>query len=500
MKKSLRKRISLLIIFSVVAGLPCGAGMSVVSVRAAVTKPAKYWHLKSIGQPEVKERIGKSGRVPGEGVVVAVIDTGVDITHPALINHLWVNEAEKNGKKGVDDDGNGYVDDINGVNIYNSSAPVDDSHGHGTQISGIIAMDDTETGEITGVAPGARIMCIKLASGKDFTIDAAIEGIKYAVDNGADIINMSFATKGDNPGLSRLRPALVTASKRCMLVSSAGNENDNTKDSPSYPAAYDFVTGVMSYGEDEKISDFSNWDIDPGIGAEYEIAAPGEYIYSATKDGKYNRFDGTSHATAVVSGAMAVILSELRSAGKEIEPVAFKKWFAESVSHTTVPDSLHQLNAYRKLYLPDILDAVEKLDPSEYVVPETTSEPEVSPTPTETPVKLKKGTVEKAGKGSSRASYRIKSSKAKTVIYYRSLVSKTAKTATIPAKVRLSDGVVYTVVSAQKGCFSKRKNIRKLVVKSKKITVKMINKAVKGSRIRKVCYFVCCNNRKNMVS
>ena len=488
MKKNLRKRISLLLILSLVAGLPCGASMSVVSVRAAEAKPAKYWHLKSIGQPEAKERIEKTGHVPGAGSVVAVIDTGVDITHPALINHLWVNEAEKNGKKGIDDDKNGYVDDINGVNIYNSNAPVDDSHGHGTQISGIIAMDDTETAEITGVAPGARIMCIKLASGKEFTIDAAIEGIMYAVDNGADIINMSFATKGDNSGLSRLRPALVVASKKCMLVSSAGNENDNTADSPSYPAAYDFVMGVMSYGEDEKVSDFSNWDIDPGRGAEYEIAAPGEYIYSATKDGRYDRFDGTSHATAVVSGAMAVILSELRSSGKEIEPAMFKKWFTESIAHTTVPDNLHRNYAYRKLYLPDILDAAEKLDPKEYAAPEPTVGPEASPTPTKTPAPLKKGTVEKAGKGASRASYKIKSSKAKTVIYYRSLVSGSASAATIPAKVRMSDGVVYTVVSVQKKCFSNRKNVRKVVVKSKKITKKQMKKAIISSRVKKITY------------
>ena len=482
MKNSVRKRISIILIMSLMAGVISDISFFTTDVKAAGTSPGKGWHLQSIGQPEAKSRIAETGHKPGEGMVVAVLDTGVDASHTALKDHLWVNEPEKNGKKGVDDDKNGYVDDIYGVNIYNSKVPVDDSHGHGTQVSGIIAMD---ADEITGVAPGAKIMPIKLGAGKDYSIDAAIEGIEYAVNNGADIINMSFATSQDVP---RFKSVLEKASKRCVLVSSAGNENDTTK-IPSYPAGYGFVTGVMSHGSDGTISDFSNWDIDPGSGAEYEIAAPGKDIYTTTKDGKYGTYDGTSHATAVVSGSMAICLSALRNEGVTMTASQFRRWFLNSMKHTTVPDVLHYDITYPKLYIPDALDAIGEPVPTADD-PDPTEEPTISPSPTpvETPTALKKGSVVKGGSGKTKAKYKVKSAKGKTAIYYHSMVSKKAKTATIPAKVRLSDGKVYTVVSVQKKCFVKRKNIRKVIVKSKKITKKMMKKAIKGSRVKKISY------------
>lgn len=448
---------------------------------AAANTPAVDWYLQSIGQPEAKSRIGKTGHKLGEGIVVAVLDTGTDITHTALMDHLWENEVEKNGEKGVDDDKNGYVDDICGVNIYNSNVPVDDSQGHGTQMSGIIAM---EAGEITGVAPGAKIMPIKLAAGKNFSIDSAIEGIEYAVNNGADIINMSFAATQDVP---ELRFALEKASKSCILVSSAGNENDTT-DKPSYPAGYDFVIGVMSHNSDGKISDSSNWDIDPGSGAEYEVAAPGKSIYTTTKDGEYGAYNGTSHAAAVVSGSVAVCLSAMRSAQTSIAPSQFNSWFINAMKQTTVPDTLHLGIVYPKLYIPDVLDAIADIAPTASDEPTPSEEPTVSPaaTPTETQTVLKKGAIVKAGSGKTKAKYKVKSAGKKTVIYYRCLVSKKAKTATIPAKVKLSDGKTYTVASVQKKCFSGRKKLRKVIVRAKKVTKKEVKKAIKGLNIKVV--------------
>ena len=484
MNKAVRKRISAVLILSVMIGLFSDVTVFSRGSKAASAGPDRDWYLQSIGQPEAKSRIEKTGHKPGEGIVVAVLDTGTDITHTALKDHLWVNEAEKNGKKGIDDDKNGYVDDIYGINIYNSSVPVDDSHGHGTQISGIIAM---EAEEITGVAPGAKIMPVKLDAGKEFSIDSAIEGIEYAVDNGADIINMSFATPQDVP---RFKSALEKASKSCILISAAGNENDNTTDKPSYPSGYAFVTGVMSHGSDGKISDFSNWDIDPGTGAEYEIAAPGKSIYTTTKDGKYGIYDGTSHAAAVVSGSMAVCLSAMRFAGKRMELSQFGSWFINALKHTTVPDVLHHDITYPKLYIPDVLDAIAGIIPTASVEPAPSEEPEASPPPdpVETQTVLKKGAVVKAGSGKTKAKYKVKSAGKKTVIYYQSMVSKTAKTATIPAKIRLSDGKTYTVVSVKKTCFSKRKKLRRVIVFSKKITSKMMKKAIKGSHVKTVLY------------
>ena len=255
------------------------------------------------------------GITPGEGVVVAVIDTGVDYTHPDLKSNIWTNWMELDGAEGVDDDGNGYVDDVYGWNFVSENNNVKDDHGHGTHVAGIIAMADNGTGGV-GIAYGSKVMAIKAgqASGT-FSSSAIARAVMYAQACGADIINMSFGGYSES---TIVENALRAAYTDCLLVAAAGNDGLPTTDTPwsppladMYPAAYSYVLGVMATNDDgSELTVFSNWDGAPaGGGGEYEIAAPGVSIYSALPGGRYARWSGTSMAAPVVSGAAALLMS-----------------------------------------------------------------------------------------------------------------------------------------------------------------------------------------------
>lgn len=163
---------------------------------------------------------------PGKGTVVAVIDTGVDYTHKDLADNIWVNEGEIPGN-GIDDDGNGYVDDVYGVDFVDGDSDPMDEHGHGTHVAGIIAMTPGNGGGV-GVAYGAKIMCVRAgqANGSFASTDIA-KAIKYAADNGADVINMSFGGTGRS---YLVESALQDAFPSCVLVAAAGNDGLPTND------------------------------------------------------------------------------------------------------------------------------------------------------------------------------------------------------------------------------------------------------------------------------
>ncbi len=251
------------------------------------------------------------GVTPGEGMVVAVIDTGVDYTHPDLKNNIWTNWMELDGVEGVDDDGNGYVDDVYGWNFVSENNNVQDDHGHGTHVAGIIAMADNGVGGV-GIAYGAKVMAIKAgqASGT-FSSSAIARAVMYAQACGADIINMSFGGYSESTIVENTLRAAYTD---CLLVAAAGNDGIWTLPTPMganmYPAAYSYVLGVMATDDSgARLADFSNFDLIPTLGGEYELAAPGTSIYSTLPGDRYARWSGTSMAAPVVSGAAAVLMS-----------------------------------------------------------------------------------------------------------------------------------------------------------------------------------------------
>jgi len=259
----------------------------------------------------------------GQGIIVAVIDTGVDLDHVDLDDNLWTNAGEIAGD-GIDNDGNGFIDDVYGWNSAEESNDVQDEQGHGTHVSGIIAAEDNGIGVI-GVAPRVQIMT--LVPFQDFggelgwraySTDIA-ESIYYAVDNGADVINMSLGG-GYSPAQVVTDAIDYAQANGVVVVMAAGNDfaiDPVNAAGPAAPGVYASEAGVVvgSLDRDGNMSGFSNraggatdWN---GDGAENPlyVTANGQVIYSTKFDGTYELKQGTSMACPVVAAAVAVLLS-----------------------------------------------------------------------------------------------------------------------------------------------------------------------------------------------
>jgi subtilisin family serine protease len=247
-------------------------------------------------------------------VVVAVLDTGVDWDHPDLAANIWFNAGEV--VDGVDNDGNGFVDDIRGWDFVDTAAAVAtgedgtgwdndpiDFHGHGTLCSGIVAAVTDNGVGVAGVCWNCRIMAVRMAyetpAGEgDFDLDNAVQAIYYATENGADIISMSW---GIDSTSSLLYDAVAYAyASGVLLVASAGNAASSD---PHYPAAYDEVVAVTATDENDDPASFTNF------GGWVELAAPGVSILSTMYDDTYYSSTGTSMAAPHVAGVAALVLS-----------------------------------------------------------------------------------------------------------------------------------------------------------------------------------------------
>ena len=248
----------------------------------------------------------------GQGVTVAVIDSGVDINHEDLRNNIWTNTREIAGN-GIDDDGNGYIDDVYGWNFgvgqnNNNVLPGTTSSGqaHGTHVAGTIAAANNGIG-MTGVAYNARIMAIRMGdvsdSGSFTNAGSLASAIRYAVDNGARVINMSLGWSDS----TALRDALAyAASRNVITVSAAGN---SSLSSPGFPARYatDYGLSVGAVDRNRVIASFSNR---AGTDSRMQhVMAPGVGIYSTTPGNTYGTKSGTSMATPHVAGVVALMLS-----------------------------------------------------------------------------------------------------------------------------------------------------------------------------------------------
>jgi len=242
-------------------------------------------------------------------IVIAIVDTGVDYNHPDLAANIWDNIAES--LNGIDDDSNGYIDDIRGWDFYNKdNNPIDD-YGHGTHCSGIASAVTNNSVGIAGICWNCTIMPIKIGGSYGIPLDAAADGIIYAADNGADVISMSW---GGYFTSTLISDAIDYAyEKGAALVAAAGNSNTDMK---LYPAAYDNVIAVAATNSTDEKADFSNY------GNWIDLAAPGVDIYSTMPtyevfmndnygySQNYDTCNGTSMACPFVSGLAGLILSK----------------------------------------------------------------------------------------------------------------------------------------------------------------------------------------------
>ena len=238
-------------------------------------------------------------------VVVAVVDSGVFLTHPDLSRNLWSNPGEIPGN-GIDDDGNGKVDDVTGWDFVQEDNDPKDLHGHGTHVAGIIAGEGNNAIGVAGVSWNAKIMALRGldASGVGLTSDL-IEAIEYAGDNGAQIINCSWGSQSN----SRFLREAICASP-ALVVCAAGNDGTNNDSAPFYPAGYNCpnIISVAATDQSDSLASFSNYGA-----ASVHVGAPGVRILSTVFSGDqpaYAHYNGTSMAAPHVSGTAALVLAQ----------------------------------------------------------------------------------------------------------------------------------------------------------------------------------------------
>jgi serine protease len=318
----------------------------IVSIAATPNDPSfgQLWGMHNTGQTggtadaDIDAPEAWDVSTGSSGVVVGVTDTGVDFGHPDLAAQQWVNAGENCGSTdpgaacadrsdGVDDDGNGYVDDWRGWDFVNGdNNPVDD-HNHGTHVSGTIGAVGSNGTGVVGVNWNVKVMALKfLSSAGSGTTADAIAATMYAADMGAHVSSNSW---GGGPFDQSLLDAIEYGASRGMLfVAASGNDGKNNDPSPTYPSSYDSeaIVSVAATDHNDGLAFFSNY------GAKsVDLGAPGVNILSTTVGGGYQAFQGTSMATPHVAGVAALLKARYPDASpyglkalllRSVDPVA----------------------------------------------------------------------------------------------------------------------------------------------------------------------------------
>jgi subtilisin family serine protease len=332
------------------------------------------WGMKNSGQAPFYGTSGADIRAPdawgrtsgSSSVVIAVVDTGVDYTHPDLAANIWRNNGEI-ANNGVDDDRNGYIDDVKGWNFVSRNNDPMDDNGHGTHCAGSIAAVGNNNIGITGLCWNARIMPLKFlsSSGNGYVSDA-ISAILYANRKGAHVISNSW---GGTQYTQALKDAIDASP--AVVVCAAGNSGKNTDTNPQYPSSYTSsnIISVAATDYTDKLAGFSNYG-----SSSVDVAAPGVTIRSTYKGSQYQYLSGTSMATPYVSGLAGL----LKAANPGMSNSRIKSQILSTV------DSISSL--YGKVGTGGRINAAKALGSSS-VSPTPTYTP--SPTPTQMPGILK---------------------------------------------------------------------------------------------------------------
>jgi len=266
---------------------------------------SKQWGITAINAPEAWEITEGSKKI-----IIGLIDTGVKTAHEDLNGQFWVNPKEdinKNGKfdkgdlNGIDDDNNGFIDDVMGWNFTDgnwNNNPTDDN-GHGTYVAGIIGAKSHNSIGISGIAPNCKLLNLKAFNSNGYGREEdVVSAIFYAINAGARIINMSF---GDKVYSQLFKDALDYAfSQGIILVGSSGNTGN---DELHYPSSFDGVISVGAVNKYNAVATFSSY------GSTLDLVAPGVSILTTNKEGGYSEISGTSAAAPFVTGAVALLLS-----------------------------------------------------------------------------------------------------------------------------------------------------------------------------------------------
>lgn len=239
------------------------------------------------------------------GVTVGIIDTGIDYTHPDLAANIWTNPKEIAGN-GVDDDGNGLVDDIHGYDFYNDDADPMDDHQHGTHCAGIVGAVGNNGMGVAGVIWSTRLMALKTFSPSGYGPASAIaEAIHYAAGGGASVISNSWVSSSASGALRQAIAAV--AGQGVIFVAASGNEGADIDQEGGWPAAFDEenILSVTATDENDALASFANYG-----STAVDLAAPGTGIYSTFPGNQYGSLSGTSMAAPHVAGACAMLLAK----------------------------------------------------------------------------------------------------------------------------------------------------------------------------------------------
>lgn len=321
-------------------------------------------------------------------IVVGIIDSGVDYRHEDLAGRMWTNPGEIPGN-GIDDDNNGWIDDVHGADCHNDDGDPMDDNDHGTHVAGTVGASTDNARGIAGVDWNVKIMALKFIGpdGAGKTSDA-VQCIDYAIRMGAHLTNNSWG----GAGFSRsLYDAIARArSAGQVFVAAAGNESQNLDVLPTYPASYDLdnIISVAASDSSDAPAAFSNF------GMSVDIAAPGVGIISTTRNNTYSTWNGTSMAAPHVAGVATLVLSN----NIQLTPAAVIKFMIDNADEVpllagTVANGkrLDAAGAVRASSPTPVSSPAPSPTPLLPVIPQATStapvvgEPAQTPTPTPTP-------------------------------------------------------------------------------------------------------------------
>jgi thermitase len=275
---------------------------------------SKSWALENTGKNEGEATNGKAGadvdakrawqvQPSSPNTLVAILDSGVDLLHPDLQKNLWRNTKEVPANK-KDDDGNGLIDDAQGWDFVDDTNNIQDGSGHGSLVASILAAESQNGKGTRGITQGPFLMLRVLDNTGTGTTERGVRAIQYAVDKGAQIINISWGGIVYDPAL--YETVSWAQEKGILIVAASGNmgRNNDTEINPYYPASYRLknIISVAAYDNQNKIATFSNFGKET-----VHIGAPGVAIFGATKDGKYRFNEGTSFAAPLVAGVAALL-------------------------------------------------------------------------------------------------------------------------------------------------------------------------------------------------
>ena len=271
----------------------------------------RFGELWGLGTAGVDARPAWDITTGSSDVVVAVIDSGVDYNHPDLRDNMWVNTQEIPGN-GIDDDRNGYIDDIHGISAVTGSGDPMDDNGHGTHVAGTVGARGNNGVGVVGVNWNVKIMGLKfITSSGGGSLSDAIEAIDYMVtmkQRGVNIVasNNSWGGRGFSTTLQNTIETSIEAG--IAFVAAAGNEgvNNDNESIASYPASYPLegIVSVAAMDQNQNLASFSNYGTHS-----VDIAAPGVGILSTSLNGTYRSLSGTSMASPHVAGALALLSS-----------------------------------------------------------------------------------------------------------------------------------------------------------------------------------------------